>query len=179
MPKNEESKLNIPVKIDALTRAKVEEIVKKHSWIAAGLGIVPVPVFNFVSVTAVQISMAQALTRVYDIEVKKSWIKNIISSVLGALATTGVGVTAGGAALGVPLVGLSLSSLTAPALNGVTTYAVGYMFIRYFESPDGILKTNVKALAGWFKEGFKQGREKLGGAIAGKSEAAEPAGVVI
>jgi len=48
------------------------------------------------------------------------------------------------------------------------------MFVRYFESSDGILKTNAKALGGWFKEGFKQGREKVGGAISGKPETAQP-----
>lgn len=173
MSKNEE-KADVQVKIDAATRAKIEAIIKNRSLLAAGFGIVPIPALNLVSVTAVQIAMVQAITRLYNIEAKKSWIKNIISSVLGGVVTTGgSGVLAGGLAAA-PLVGASLSVLTAPALNGFTTYAIGYMFVRYFESSDGILKTNAKALGGWFKEGFKQGREKVGGVIAGKPEAAQP-----
>jgi uncharacterized protein (DUF697 family) len=157
---------------DLITRARAEEIIKNRSLLAAGLGIVPVPVFNCVSVMAVQIAMVQSITRLYNVEVKKSWIKNIIASVLGGLATTGLSGAAARSLGAAPLVGTSLAVLSAPALNGLTTYAIGYMFVRYFESPDGFLKTNVKALGGWFKEGFKEGREKLGGAIAGKVQAA-------
>jgi uncharacterized protein (DUF697 family) len=157
MPK-EEGKIEIP-KIDPETRARVQAIVKNRSLLAAGLGVVPIPVFNFVSATAVQIAMVQSITRLYNIEVKKSWIKNIIASVLGGVAATGLsGVAAKGLAA-VPLVGTPLAVLSAPALNGLTTYAIGYMFIRYFESGEGFLKTNTKALGSWFKEGFKEGRE--------------------
>jgi uncharacterized protein (DUF697 family) len=161
-----EKEANVPG-IDLITSARIEEVIKNRSLLAAGLGIVPIPVFNLASVTAVQISMVQAITRLSNIEVKKSWIRNIISSVLGGLTTTGVsGALAG--SLGIaPLIGNSLAVLSAPALNGLTTYALGYMFVRYFNSNEGFLKTNTQALRDWFKEGFAQGREKLGGAIAG------------
>jgi uncharacterized protein (DUF697 family) len=153
-----------------ITRTRVEEIIKNRALLAASIGIVPVPVFNLVSATAIQISMVQSITRLYNIEVKKSWIKNIIASVLGGLTATALS----GAAIknlgAVPLVGTSLAVLSAPAMNGLTTYAIGYMFIRYFESPDGFLKANAAALGEWFKEGFKDGREKLGGVIAGKTQ---------
>jgi uncharacterized protein (DUF697 family) len=116
--------------------------------------------------------MVQTITRLYNVEVKKSWIKNILSSVLGGFTATGLSGVAAGGLGAAPLVGTSLAVLSAPALNGLATYAVGYMFVRYFESPDGFLKTNVKALGGWFKEGFKEGREKLGGAISGNTQTA-------
>jgi uncharacterized protein (DUF697 family) len=164
-----EGALDIP-QIDAATKARVQELIKNRSLLAAGLGIVPIPVFNFASATVVQIALAQSITRLYNIEVKKSWIKNIIASVLGGFATTGLSGVAAKGLSAAPLVGTPLAVLSAPALNGLTTYAVGYMFVRYFESPDGFLKTNVKAMGNWFKEGFKEGREKLGGAISGASQ---------
>jgi uncharacterized protein (DUF697 family) len=168
---SEEGKLEVP-QVDAAIKTRIQEIIKNRSLLAAGLGIVPVPVFNFVSATAVQIAMVQSITRLYNFEVKKSWIKNIIISVLGGLTTTGLSGVAARGLGAVPLVGTSLAVLSAPALNGLTTYAIGYMFVRYFESPEGFLKTNFKALGGWFKEGFKEGREKLGGAVSGKARAA-------
>ncbi|MDR2740789.1 MAG: YcjF family protein [Treponema sp.] len=156
---------------DCITRARTEEIIKNRSLLAAGLGIVPIPIFNFASVTVIQIALVQSITRLYNIEVKKSWIKNIIASVLGGLATTGIsGAVARGLGTA-PLVGTSLAVLSTPVLNGLTTYAVGYMFVRYFESSDGFLKTNTKAMGDWFTEGFNDGREKLGGVIAGKVRA--------
>jgi uncharacterized protein (DUF697 family) len=172
MARNDEVKAGFSPKIDAVTSAKIEETIKNRALLAASLGIVPVPVFNFVSVAAVQVSMVQSISKLYNIEAKKSWIKNIISTVIGGLASTGGAGFAATHLIGVPLIGTSLAVLSAPALNGLTTYAVGYMFVRYFESSDGILKTNTKALKGWFAEGFKQGREKLGSTIAGKSETA-------
>jgi uncharacterized protein (DUF697 family) len=170
MSKKEEL-LDIP-QIDAETKSRIREIVKNRSLLAAGFGILPVPVFNFVSVTAIQLTMVQSISKLYNIDVKKSWIKNIITSVLGGLATTGLSGVAIRGLGAAPLVGTSLAVLSAPALNGLTTYAIGYMFVRYFESPEGFLKTNAKALGGWFKEGFKEGREKLGGAISGKEQSA-------
>jgi uncharacterized protein (DUF697 family) len=167
----EEEKLEIP-KIDDETRARIEGIIKNRSLLAAGIGIVPIPVFNLVSASTVQILMVQSITRLYNIEVKKSWIKNIIASVLGGFTSTGLAGLAAQGLGAAPLIGPSLAVLSAPVLNGLTTYAIGYMFVRYFESPDGFLKTNAKALGVWFKEGFKEGREKLGGAISGKNQAA-------
>jgi uncharacterized protein (DUF697 family) len=155
-----------------ITRARVEEIIKNRALLAAGIGLVPVPVFNMVSAVAIQISMVQSITRLYDIEVKKSWIKNIIASVLGGLGATALSGTALKNLGGAPLVGTSLAVLSTPAVNGLTTYAIGYMFVRYFESPEGLLKANACALREWFKEGFKDGREKLGGVITGKSRTA-------
>ena len=167
----DEVKVEMP-KVDAETRAKAEEIIKARALLAAGMGIVPVPAFNFVSAMAIQIAMVQSITRLYNIEVKKSWIKNIISSVLGGCVTTGLAGFSASTLGAAPLIGNSLVVLSAPAINGLTTYAIGYMFVRYFESPDGFLKSNFKALGGWFKEGFNSGREKLGGAISGKPQAA-------
>jgi uncharacterized protein (DUF697 family) len=155
-----------------ITRARVEEIIKNRALLAAGIGLVPVPVFNMVSATAIQISMVQSITRLYNIEVKKSWIKNIIAAALGGAGSTALSGTAVKSLGGIPLVGTSLAVLSAPAMNGLVTYAIGYMFIRYFESPEGFLKANIKALGEWFQEGFKDGREKLGGVIAGKTRIA-------
>jgi uncharacterized protein (DUF697 family) len=155
-----------------IIRASAEEIVKNRSLLAAGMGIVHLPLFNLVSVTAIQVSMVQSITRLYNIEVKKSWIKNVIASVLGGLGATAL---SGAAAktLGVtPLLGTSLVALSAPAMNGLVTYAIGYMFIRYFEAQEGFLKANAGALKEWFADGFKDGREKLGDLVAGKARTA-------
>jgi uncharacterized protein (DUF697 family) len=154
-----------------IIHARVDAIIKSRSLLAAGLGIVPVPVFNLISVTVIQINMVQAITRLYDVEVKKSWIKNVIASVLGGCSATGIAGLAVNGLRAAPLVGSSLAVLSAPVMNGLTTYALGYMFARYFESPDGFLKTNIRSLGEWFKEGFKEGREKLGTAVSGKAPA--------
>ncbi|MDR1351950.1 MAG: DUF697 domain-containing protein, partial [Treponema sp.] len=150
-----------------ITRARVEELVKNRALLAAGIGIVPLPFFNLVSTTAIQVSMVQSITRLYNIEAKKSWIKNVIASALGGLSATALSGTLAGRLGAAPLVGTSLAVLSAPAMNGLVTYAIGYMFIRYYESPEGLFKANAGALREWFQEGFKDGRKKLGGVIAG------------
>jgi len=160
------------VKLDAETRKKIQEIIKNRSLLAAGVGLVPVPLFNLVSATVIQIAMVQSITRLCNVEVKKSWVKNIIASVLGGFTSVGLSELAVRHLGAVPVIGNSLSVISAPAINGLTTYAVGYMFLRYFESEDGFVKTNFKALGNWFKEGFKEGREKLGTAISGKQQPA-------
>jgi uncharacterized protein (DUF697 family) len=152
-----------------ITRARVEELIKNRSLLAAGMGIVPLPLFNLVSTTAIQVSMVQSITRLYNIEVKKSWIKNIIASVLGGLGATALSGVAAKNLGAAPLLGISLAALSAPAMNGFATYAIGYMFVCYFEAPEGFLKANAGALKEWFADGFKDGREKLGGLVAGKA----------
>ena len=164
-------------KINDETRAKVQEIIKNRALLAAGFGLVPVPFFNFASATVVQIAMVQSITKLCNIEVKKSCVKNIISSVLGGVTSTGISQLAAGTLGVAPIVGTSLAVISAPVINGLTTYAIGYMFLRYFESEEGFLKTNFKAMGNWFKEGFKEGREKLGGAISGNRQPAAAAAV--
>jgi uncharacterized protein (DUF697 family) len=146
----------------------IEQLIKKRALLAAGLGIVPVPLVSFASATAIQLSLVQAISKRYGNEVKKSWVKNILTSVLGGVASTSGGTLLAGSLAGFPVVGLSLSVLSTPALSGLTTYAVGYMFVRYFESDKGLIRANAEAFATWFKEGFKSAREKVGDTISGK-----------
>jgi uncharacterized protein (DUF697 family) len=172
--------------ISAEAKNTIEQIIKNRALLAAGLGLMPVPGLNLISTTAIQISMVQSIASsckktlhekgIYAVKMDKYWIKNIITSVLGGLAGTGgSGVLVKGL-LNVPLAGLSLAALTGPALHGITTYAVGHMFFRYFDSPfdssKGFVRINADAFANWFEEGIKEARKKLGNFVAGKQETA-------
>ena len=155
-----------------VSAAEVEKAIRQSVYVAMGIGIVPIPFFNLAAVTASSIVMIRKLSELYGVEFKEGIAKKIISSVAGA----GVGVLAAGPVASVvsavPLIGLPLTIATKPALNGMTTYALGRMFVTHFEKGGSFVGANVDAMKADFSSAFKNSREWLGDAVKGKEKAA-------
>jgi uncharacterized protein (DUF697 family) len=165
--------------INKALRAQFKQIIKSKSLLAAGLGLIPIPGFNLVSSTAIQISMVQSMIGAYDnshrhngkpvMLMDKHWIKTIITSVLGGLVGVGgTGILAKGL-LNVPLAGFSLAALTGPGIHGITTYAIGHMFICFFDSQESA-KANAGVFFTWFMEGIGEACKEIGHVVTGKQE---------
>lgn len=148
--------------------AAVEKAIRGSVYASMGMGIVPVPLFNVVTVTVSNLNLARKLSQLYGVEFKEGAAKKIIAAVTGA----GVGVLASPlvetAVIGLPLVGLPLAIATKPALNGMTTYAVGRMFATHFARGGSFLGANVNAMKEDFSAAFQNSREWLGNVVKGK-----------
>lgn len=146
----------------------VEKAIRTSVYAAMGMGVVPVPWFNFATVTGIQLNMVRQLSNLYGVPFKEGVAKKIIASVVGA----GAGVLSTpfveSVLIGLPLVGLPLAIGTKPIMNGLSTYAVGRMFVTYFERGGNFLSANIDAMGEDFKAAYKTSREWLGNVIGGK-----------
>ena len=110
------------------------KIVARHKNYAALGGLVPLPVANIASVTAVNLRMVQQLSKLYEVPFQRDRARSFIVGLIGGAVPTGIGVATSTTLMwimpGGLLLGLGASAVTAGAL----TRGIGLVFIESFES---------------------------------------------
>ncbi len=149
---------------------EADSVVRHAVYASMGLGIVPIPLFNLAAVTADNLIMVRKLSRLYGVEFKEGLARKIIASVAGAGAGTLASPLVESLVSGIPLIGPPLTVGTKPVLNGMTTYALGRMFITHFENGGTFIGANIDAMKKSFRNGFENSREWLGNTIKGRAE---------
>jgi uncharacterized protein (DUF697 family) len=123
----------LPPHMAAKRRVLARKIVERHRTYAAVGGLVPVPVANIASVTAINLRMVQQLSALYQVPFRRDRARAAIVSLIGGAAPSGFGAATSSALMwivpGGLLVGLGVSAISARAL----TRAIGQVFIDSFE----------------------------------------------
>ncbi len=134
---------------------KSNRIIKNHMWLSMGAGAIPIPIVDFVAVSAIQMDMIRQLSNQYNIEFEENQGKAIISALTGAgMARLGAGMIKV-----IPVVGSVLGGITFAVISGASTYAVGEVFKKHFESGGDFLSFNVDSFRTYYKEKFEQGKD--------------------
>lgn len=121
--------------IDATRRrSQANSIVERHTAYAGVGGIIPVPIANVASITAVIVRMVKLLSDLYGIPFERDRARAIVVGLMGGAMPTGLGaVTTSTLFYVVPgsgLVGLAVSSIAAVAC----TRSIGRIFVEHFET---------------------------------------------
>lgn len=112
-----------------------QEIVKRFALYAGGVGLVPLPVFDFAAITLVEIKMLRELAKLYDVPFEEDRAKSIVVSLVGAYAATKGGYAVGGSLMkSVPIIGMTLGLAAMPAFGAGVTWFIGRLFIQHFVS---------------------------------------------
>jgi uncharacterized protein (DUF697 family) len=113
--------------------ALARKIVARHKNYAALGGLVPLPVVNIASVTAINLRMVKQLSELYGVPFQHDRTRALIVGLIGGAVPTGVGAAACSTLMwivpGGLLLGLGASAVTAGAL----TRGIGSVFIEHFE----------------------------------------------
>jgi uncharacterized protein (DUF697 family) len=130
--------------VDPVAQAK--GIITKYERIAAGMGLVPLPLFDAVAIGGVQVKMLQEISDAYGFKLKDNAGKGLLASMLGAHASTNLGFSMGtGLAKLIPGVGQVLGMALTPALAFASTRAIGQIFSAHFASGGTLLNFDAKA----------------------------------
>lgn len=109
-------------------------IVERHATYSAVGGVIPLPIVNIASVTAVIVRMVKVLSELYGVPFERDRARAIVVGLMGGAMPTGLGAaTASTLVYVVPgsnLIGLAVSSMTAIAC----TRSIGRVFVEHFES---------------------------------------------
>lgn len=134
-------------------------ITKYRNW-AMGLGLVPIPLVDTVTIGSVQALMIRDLAKLYGVEYSLSKTQVLLASLLGAGGSV---LLATGAWLSfirfIPIVGTTVGAATLPVLAGAATYAVGQVFQRHFQNGGNLEDLNAKAARDYFAEQLKKGQD--------------------
>lgn len=134
---------------------KSNSIIKNHMVLSMGAGMIPVPILDFVAVSAIQMDMIRQLSNNYGLEFEENQGKAIISALTGA----GIARLGAGMIKVLPVVGSVLGGITFGAISGASTYALGEVFKKHFESGGDFLSFNTDNFKSYYKEKFDQGKD--------------------
>ena len=108
--------------------------MQRHAAYSIVGGIVPLPLVNAASVTAINLRMVKVLSELYGVPFVRDRARAVIIALMGGIMPTGVGALTTATLLyiipGSSLLGLAMSSVTAAAC----TRGIGRIFVEHFES---------------------------------------------
>jgi len=110
--------------------ARAAQIVRTHMIAAVAAGVIPIPILGAVLLGGVHLRMLSQLARLYDVAFPEQRANAIIGSLVGVAGTA----SAASLLRVVPGVGQVLGVLGGLALRSASTYALGEVFTRHFES---------------------------------------------
>jgi uncharacterized protein (DUF697 family) len=152
-----------------------DTIIKNHIIWSMGAGLIPVPIVDFFAVSGIQLDMIRQLCKLYDQDFKESEGKAIITSLTGSgLARMG----ARAMIKVIPGVGSVIGGVTMAVLSGASSYALGEVFKKHFETGGTFLDFDPKRLKKMYNEKFEKGKkvaEQIKKENDKKREAAEQA----
>jgi uncharacterized protein (DUF697 family) len=152
-----------------------DTIIKNHIIWSMGAGLIPVPIVDFFAVSGIQLDMIRQLCKLYDQDFKESEGKAIIT------ALTGSGIARMGAKAMIkfiPGIGSVIGGVTMAVLSGASSYALGEVFKKHFDTGGTFLDFDPKRLKKLYNEKFEKGKkvaEQIKKDNEKKREAAEQA----
>ena len=147
--------------IDTLQRAKVQSAIHYSMLLSGGVGIVPIPLVDFVGVTAIQLALVKQLSGLYGVEYASGAAKRTISAIVGGALPAFGAIRIGTWVKLIPIVGPVLGGSAMMLLSGASTYAVGQLFAKHFEQGGTILDLQASQVKKEFAEYYAVGKAKL------------------
>ena len=144
------------------TEEIADAIIRKRVYGAIGIGFIPVPLVDFLGLTALQIEMIHALAKAHGVEFKKERVKSIISSLCGGLLTTASVPLAASLFKSIPVIGITAGAATISIMGGSTTYALGWVFDRHFRKGGCLIDFDAEEAKTYFKEKVEEGKNFVG-----------------
>lgn len=148
-----------------------DTIIRNHVVWAMGAGFIPVLIADIFAVSALQLDMIRQLCKAYDVDFQQTQGKAIVTSLT---SSTLARVSAGSLVKLVPGLGSILGGVTISVFAGASTFALGEVFKKHFESGGTILDFDPARLKKLYQEKFEKGK-KVAEDLARKSkEEAQP-----
>ncbi|HRX29581.1 MAG TPA: DUF697 domain-containing protein [Saprospiraceae bacterium] len=153
-------------------------LIRSHMIWSMGAGVIPVPMVDFLAVSAIQMDMVKQLSALYGIEFNKSKGKAVIT----ALTSTSLAKMGASRMIKmVPVIGSVLGAVTMSVLSGASTYAIGEVFKKHFETGGTFLDFDTDRLKKQYDEKFEKGKkeaEKIQKETKQKDEVTETSNMV-
>jgi uncharacterized protein (DUF697 family) len=128
------SRLPAPLEVNAVRRrSQAYSIVERHATYSAAGGIIPVPIANVASVTAIIVRMVKRLSSLYGVPFERDRARAIVVALAGGTMPTGLAAVTTSTLYdlvpGAGFIGLAVSSVAAVAC----TRNIGRIFVEHFE----------------------------------------------
>ena len=135
--------------------ATAEQLIREHVIWSCGAGLVPVPIVDFVAVTAIQLDLIRQLCTLHGVSYEegtgKVWV--------GALTGGAVARIGASAIKAIPGIGSLIGGLSMSIASGASTYAVGKVISRHLESGGTMSNLDVAAAKQSYQGEYEEGKK--------------------
>ncbi len=149
--------------IKEMSKETVDKIIRRHVYVSAGVGLIPLPLVDIAGLTGVQLNMLRKIAKEYGVPFSEGTVKNILLSLFGGIFPPAHAFILGSLIKLVPGVGQAAGVTSMPILAGATTYAVGNLFATHFAWGGDFTDLDTEKIkedyAKWFEEGKKVAAE--------------------
>ncbi len=133
-----------------------DKIIRNHIVWSMGAGLIPVPIADFFAVSAIQLDMVRQMCKLYDVDFKETEGKAVISS----MTSSGLARLGARAAIKfIPGIGTVMGGVTMAVMSGASTYALGEVFKKHFETGGTFLDFDTERLSKMYREKFEKGKK--------------------
>jgi uncharacterized protein (DUF697 family) len=153
--------------------ARARALIQRNALMAGGIGFVPLPFFDQVSVGALLGKLVYDLGQLYGVATPKYRTKATIAAVLGGAHVQWITFYAlGFANLLVPGAGFLGTLAFRPLIAGAITFTVGNIFLRQFARGNTLENFDVAAAKREFERGYEEGKAFMRQQLAQAGKAA-------
>jgi len=140
-----------------------QKIVKRNTYLAAGVSAVPVfpPLLDLAAIGGFQVLMIKQLSDLYRVPFKENVARNLVAALVGTLSARVLAAGVAGSMFKIlPGVGAVVGSILAlPVVSGAVTYALGKVFVKHFEEGGTLLDLDVNKVRDFFASQYQVGRK--------------------
>ena len=137
---------------------RADRIIHSHTLWSMGAGLIPVPMFDILAVSAIQVDMLKQLAEAYEADFTENIGKTFVTALTGGTfarigaslikAVPGVGTLVGGASMSV--------------LSGASTYAVGQVAKRHYETGGNLVDIDLDSARKTYDDAVERGKKVVG-----------------
>ena len=136
-----------------------DRIIRENVLLAAGGGLIPVPILDVLAITLVEAKMLRELAEIYNLPFREDQVKSILVSLLAGFGAPALGAAIGSSVVKViPVAGYFMGLVATPGVAAAFTYAVGKVFLQHFASGGTFLNFDPKKVREYFARQFEEGK---------------------
>jgi len=150
-------------------RKNANKLIRNHMAWSMGAGLIPVPIADFFAVGAIQLDMIRQLCKLYDTDFRENDGKAIISALTGS----GLARLGAQAIKFIPGAGSVVGGISMSILSGASTYAIGEVFKKHFDTGGTILDFDSNRLKKMYNDLFEKGKS-VASEMKNEQESATP-----
>ena len=137
---------------------RADRIIHSHTLWGMGAGLIPVPMFDVLAVSAIQLDMLKQLAEAYDSDFTENLGKTFVTALTGGtFARVGASLIKA-----VPGVGTLVGGASMSVLSGASTYAVGQVAKRHYETGGNLVDINLDSARKTYDDALERGKRVVG-----------------
>lgn len=139
---------------------KADRLIKNYAVGSAAVGLIPVPVFDLLGLTALQLKMVNELADLFKVPFGGNLVRSLIGTMIGWTLGSSLWFPLASLIKAIPGIGSLAGGASAAALSYGMTYAMGKVFAEHFAAGGTILTFNPIAVRDYYEQQVEQGLQQ-------------------